>query len=206
LFIASREFPCRYRQPSSRCKHPKGIIHENPSILIHMKHNSIIPPMLAATRGIRMNSRCLVTGSSRLSNDTLQLIDLRLGTTESTELLQFHGQHISRALMSHVLRWNTYPLLGQLTRTLVLAIAEEFDNTTLVRGKTVQWQVSRGPSSRSFTIIPVRSNDATYPETSLTISLTNAVRLLKWPLVLLTLGLTTRASVFCTDEKIALAR
>ena len=36
--------------------------------------------------GIETIARCLVTSSPRLSNDTLQLIDLRLRTTESTEL------------------------------------------------------------------------------------------------------------------------
>jgi len=46
------------------------------------------------------------------------------------------------------------------------------------------------------------SPEYTYPETSLTISLTKAVFLLKWPLVLLTLGLTTRASVFYISHKV----
>ena len=41
----------------------------------------------AKTVGIPMIARCLVTSSPRLSNDTLQLIDLRLRTTESTELI-----------------------------------------------------------------------------------------------------------------------
>jgi hypothetical protein len=40
----------------------------------------------ANTVGIEMIARCLVTSSPRLRNDTLQLIDLRLRTTESTEL------------------------------------------------------------------------------------------------------------------------
>jgi hypothetical protein len=54
----------------------------------------------------------LVTSATGLSNNTLELVDLRLGTTESTE-----------------------PLLGQLAGTLVLAVTEEFDNTALVWGK-----------------------------------------------------------------------
>jgi hypothetical protein len=33
-----------------------------------------------------MNAKRLVTGTSRLSNNTLQLVDLRLGATESAEL------------------------------------------------------------------------------------------------------------------------
>lgn len=40
-----------------------------------------------------------------------------------------------------------------------------------------------------------------YPTTSLTRSRTNAVRLLRWPLVRLTRGLLTRAVVFCGREK-----
>jgi len=56
-----------------------------------------------------MDATYLVASSPGFSNHTLQLVDLRLGTTESTE-----------------------PLLSQLTRTLVLAVSEEFDNTTLV--------------------------------------------------------------------------
>jgi len=70
-------------------------------------------PTHAETVGIKTKARCLVTSSPRLSNDTLQLIDLGLGTTESTE-----------------------PLLGQLTRTLVLAVSEEFDNTALIWSKS----------------------------------------------------------------------
>lgn len=41
----------------------------------------------------------------------------------------------------------------------------------------------------------------TYPETSLTISLTNWVRLLAFPLDLLIRGLTTRASVFYIPQR-----
>lgn len=39
--------------------------------------------------------------------------------------------------------------------------------------------------------------DRTYPETSLTISLTKAVRLLKWPFVREMRGLNSRGVVFC---------
>jgi hypothetical protein len=63
---------------------------------------------------MRGDTRDLVTSSSRLSNDTLQLINLRLRTTESTE-----------------------PLLRQLTRTLVLAVSEEFDDSALVWCKSM---------------------------------------------------------------------
>jgi hypothetical protein len=37
----------------------------------------------------------------------------------------------------HHICFETYPLLGQLTRTLVLAVSEEFDNTTLVWCKSI---------------------------------------------------------------------
>jgi hypothetical protein len=94
----------------------------------------------------------------------------------------------------HNICFETYPLLGQLTRTLVLAVSEEFDNTTLVWCKSIP--------SLAIASINWPSAEVTYPETSLTISLTNAVFLLKWPLVRLILGLTTRASVFYISHKI----
>lgn len=86
---------------------------------------------------------------------------------------------------------NTYPLLSQLTGTLVLAVSEKFDNTTLIWCKTILCQ-------SQFPLLLRRIG--AYPETSLTISLTKAVRLLKWPLVLETRGFTTLASVFCTHQ------
>lgn len=49
-----------------------------------------------------------------LGDDALELIDLSLGTAEGTE-----------------------PLLGQLTGTLVLAVAEEFDDTALIGSEAV---------------------------------------------------------------------
>lgn len=58
----------------------------------------------------------LVTSSTAgLSDDTLELIDLGLGTAEGTKAL-----------------------LGELTGTLVLAVAEEFDNAALVWGKATE--------------------------------------------------------------------
>lgn len=56
----------------------------------------------------------LVTSSSGLSNNVLEILNLRLRTTESTE-----------------------PLLRQLTGTLVLAVSEEFDHAALIWCKTV---------------------------------------------------------------------
>jgi hypothetical protein len=55
-----------------------------------------------------------VTDTARLSNDTLELVDLLLGTDKGTE-----------------------PLLGELTGTLVLGVAEKFDDTALVGGEAV---------------------------------------------------------------------
>jgi hypothetical protein len=90
-----------------------------------------------------------MTSSSRLSNDTLQLINLRLRTTESTE-----------------------PLLRQLTCTLVLAVSEEFDNSALVWCKSII-------IVSAHTLTPSGKKEETYPATSFTISLTKAVLLLK---------------------------
>jgi len=50
-----------------------------------------------------------MSSSPRLSNDTLQVFDLRLRTSKGTE-----------------------PLLGQLSRTLVLAVSKKFDDSALV--------------------------------------------------------------------------
>lgn len=58
------------------------------------------------------NSMHLVTGTAGLGDDTLELIDLGLSTTERTKTL-----------------------LCQLTGTLVLAVAEEFDNAAFVWGE-----------------------------------------------------------------------
>jgi hypothetical protein len=47
------------------------------------------PSYVTTTSGIEMSARSLVTGSSRLSDDTLELIDLRLSTAECTELYKY---------------------------------------------------------------------------------------------------------------------
>ena len=56
---------------------------------------------------IRLND--LVTSTARLSDDTLELVDLGLGTAESTE-----------------------SLLGELTGTLVLGVTEQLNDSALV--------------------------------------------------------------------------
>lgn len=55
----------------------------------------------------------LVTSAARLSDDTVHVLDLRLGTAESTELL-----------------------LGELTGTLVLGVAEQFNDAALIGSET----------------------------------------------------------------------
>ena len=81
-----------------------------------------------------MYARHLVTSSPGIRNHTLELIDLRLSATESTELLSVS----SSCAMICVYERGTYPLLGQLAGTLVLAVAEEFDDTTFIWCESVQ--------------------------------------------------------------------
>lgn len=76
----------------------------------------------------------LVTGTTGLGDDTLELVDLLLGTTEGTEL----------GMLSILASWHrigrevkTYPLLGELTGTLVPGVAEQLDHTLLIGSETV---------------------------------------------------------------------
>lgn len=57
--------------------------------------------------------RCLVGGTASVGDDALELIDLLLGTAKGTEAL-----------------------LGKLTGTLILAVAEQLDDSALIGGKT----------------------------------------------------------------------
>lgn len=52
-----------------------------------------------------------------------------------------------------------------------------------------------------YSRVPTRGMKKTYPATSLTTSRTKAVRLLRWPLVRETRGLTTRGVVFYIFHK-----
>ncbi len=94
-----------------------------------------------------------MASSSRLGDDTLQLVDLALSTTEGTE-----------------------PLLCELTSALVFTVSEEFDDAAFVWCETV-------PRPLISTCLCEKGSGEgggrTYPETSLTTSLTNAVRLLR---------------------------
>lgn len=80
----------------------------------------------------------LMTGPSGFGNDPLQLVDLSLRTAEGSELLA--KQFIS---LSKLGIWGgggrpkeTYPLLSELTRTLIFAVAEQFDHALLVGSKS----------------------------------------------------------------------
>lgn len=100
-----------------------------------------------------------MTGPPALGNDLGHLIDLSLRTAESTE-----------------------SLLRKLAGTLVLAVTEEFDDAALVWSKTIDGVVSvlftRSFVARRCPLIRY-AFDITYPATSFTISLTNAVLLLR---------------------------
>jgi hypothetical protein len=63
---------------------------------------------------IKRKSRRLVTGTLALGDDAGHLVNLSLATAEGTE-----------------------PLLSELARALVLGVAEEFDDATLVGGEAV---------------------------------------------------------------------
>lgn len=157
-----------------------------------------------------------MTGTARLGNDALELVDLLLGTTESSEL-------VSRVSKGDVLSIRglacagkvSYPLLGELASTLVLGVAEQFNHTLLVGSEAIAhqtWsacflhhQIRSCPSIE--TLDERRGKEGkerekkTHPATSLTTSRTNAVRLLRWPLVRETRGLTTRGVVFYIPRK-----
>ena len=94
-----------------------------------------------------------MTGSPRLGDDSLQLVDLCLGAAECAELCvhvsglfseadsvrkshQAH-RHWERLEVVLVCLWNrTYSLLGQLSCPLVLGVAEQLDHSALIRSKT----------------------------------------------------------------------
>ena len=102
-----------------------GLLHQpfNPSHSFIEVHQAIL---LVSTR------------SPRLSNNTLQFIDLSLRTTVCTELQIPVLAYISNAFPKSLFLWNdkTYPLLSQLSSSLVLAVSQQFDDTTFIRGET----------------------------------------------------------------------
>lgn len=78
-----------------------------------------------------------MAGTTGLSDDTLELVDLLLGTTEGTELGRLS---IWIFLPSNWTGLETYPLLGELTGTLVPGVAEQLDHTLLIGGETIEVQ------------------------------------------------------------------
>ena len=128
------------------------------------------------SHGHQSNKR-LVASTLALGDDAGHLVNLSLATAEGTE-----------------------PLLSELARALVLGVAEEFDDATLVGGEAVDARLVESWWWRGF---PTGSRPGggggkkAYPETSLTMSLTKAVRLLRWPLVRETRGFDWRGVTFC---------
>lgn len=72
-----------------------------------------------------------------LGDDTLELVDLLLGTAEGTELRSGVLAYLTfRCFFACRLRLSgTYSLLGELAGALVTAVAQEFDDATLVGGE-----------------------------------------------------------------------
>lgn len=123
----------------------------------------------------------LLTGSLALSDDIGHLVNLALRTAESSE-----------------------SLLCKLASTLVLAVAEKFDNAALVWCEAVGAYVSiclrdveAIVGSGYIARLQAGWGVKTYPETSLTMSRTKAVRLLRWPFMRETRGFTERGVTFC---------
>ena len=77
-----------------------------------------------------------MASTAGLGDDTLELVDLSLGTTEGTELRGVSIVFISGGSE------NTYTLLGELTGALVARVAEQLNNTALVGGEA-GFKVSR---------------------------------------------------------------
>lgn len=72
-----------------------------------------------------------MTSSSRVGDDTLELIDLGLGASEGTELFPCQSAVVGEAV------GRTYSLLCELAGTLVLAVSQQLNDTTLVWGKSM---------------------------------------------------------------------
>jgi len=86
-----------------------------------------------------------MTRTPRLGDDLGHLVNLSLGTAEGTELCCVsEGSQLCVCVLrvGGRLRWvvvgETYPLLRETTGTLVLGVAEEFDDALLVGGKAEQ--------------------------------------------------------------------
>lgn len=76
-----------------------------------------------------MRESRLVTGTARLSDDALELVNLLLGTAEGTEL---RGRVSTIVVVSIWWVEASYSLLGELTGALVLRVTQQLDDTLLV--------------------------------------------------------------------------
>ena len=74
-----------------------------------------------------------MTSGPGAGNDVGHFLDLGLGTAEGTELEQKYEYFGTKMAWTD----KTYPLLCELTGTLVLGVAEQFNDTALVWGETV---------------------------------------------------------------------
>lgn len=79
--------------------------------------------------------RRLVGSTAGLGDDTLELVDLLLGTAESTELIRV----LACCTVKEIPGGGKYPLLSELTGTLVTGVAEQFNDAALVGGEAIQY-------------------------------------------------------------------
>jgi len=125
-----------------------------PSILRHEVQPLVNIAGSNVNPSITPSTTRLVTRPPALGDDLGHLVHLSLRTAEGTE-----------------------PLLRQLSRALVLAVAQKFDHTALVWGEAVGCALVIAVSEWNGR--SVGGGDRAYPETSFTTSRTNAVLLLK---------------------------
>lgn len=78
-----------------------------------------------------------MSSSPGAGDDVGHLLDLGLGTTESSELKREVSTSTKEGEGRRWVRPRTYSLLCELTGALILGVAEKFNDTALVRGETV---------------------------------------------------------------------
>lgn len=84
-----------------------------------------------------------MTGTARLGDDALELVNLLLGTAKGTELDTRGGPKLATAVSfrgweSKEGRGVSYSLLGELTGALVLGVTQQLDDTLLVGSEAVE--------------------------------------------------------------------
>lgn len=103
---------------------------------------------------LKKTAQHLVAGTAGLSDDAVHVLNLRLGTAEGAELKKTTCQRRSKLESSRI---KSYLLLRELTGTLILAVAEEFDDAALVGSEavvqTVLAHVPTGDLENMFTRI-----------------------------------------------------